>query len=194
APLSLAQGVAVLLGGDGMGRTQGGNNNAYCQDSELSWFDWSQRDDNLELLGFTRRLMDFRRAHPVLRRRKWFQGRPLRGETVGDIAWLDPCGDEMTDEQWQESYAKALGVFLNGDAIPQRDTHGAPVADDSLLILFNAWDQGVEFTIPPERFGARWELVMDTADPHVEEGSQSWKPGDTLIAGGRSVILLLRVD
>ena len=111
-----------------------------------------------------------------------------------DIAWLDPCGEEMTDEQWQESYAKALGVFLNGDAIPQRDSHGAPVADDSLLILFNAWDQGVEFTFPPARFGSRWELVMDTADPHVEEGSQSWKPGDMLIVGGRSVVLLVRVD
>src|SRR5438094_880248 len=92
--LFLSQGVPMLLHGDEMGRTQQGNNNAYCQDTELSWFDWSQRDENLSLLGFTRRLMDFRRAHPVLRRRKWFQGRPLRRETVGDIAWLDPCGDE----------------------------------------------------------------------------------------------------
>jgi glycogen operon protein len=177
-----------------MCRTQQGNNNAYCQDNELSWFDWSQRDENLSLLGFTRRLMAFRLAHPVLRRRRWFHGRPLRGENVADIAWLDPSGEEMSDEQWQESFAKSLAVFLNGHAIPERDGRGEPVEDDSLLILFNAWDQGVEFVVPPDRFGPRWEIVLDTTDPFIEEGSQSWKPGDTLIAGGRSVIVLRSVD
>jgi glycogen operon protein len=194
ATLFLSQGVPMLLGGDEMGRSQQGNNNAYCQDNELSWFDWALRDENLALLGFTRRLMDFRCAHPVVRRRKWFQGRPLRGEKVADIAWLVPSGDEMSDEQWQESHAKSLGVFLNGDAIPQKNQDGEPIVDDSLRILFNAWDQGVEFTMPPERFGTRWEVVFDTTDPTIEEGSQSWKPGDSLIATGRSVVLLRRVD
>ena len=193
ATLFLSQGVPMLVGGDEMGRTQGGNNNGYCQDNEISWFDWALRDENLALLGFARRLMDLRKEHPLLRRRKWFQGRPLRGENVADIAWLDPSGDEMTDEQWQDSYAKSLAVFLNGDAIPQTNAQGEPITDDSLLILFNAWDQGVDFTMPAERFAASWAVVIDTTDPAVQEGSQTLKAGEHVIVGGRSVIVLRKV-
>lgn len=193
ATLFLSLGVPMLVGGDEMGRSQGGNNNGYCQDNEISWFDWALRDENLALLGFARRLMDFRRDHPLLRRRKWFQGRPLRGENVADIAWLDPCGEEMTDEQWQDSFAKSLAVFLNGDAIPQTNAYGEPIKDDSLLMLFNAWAEGVEFTMPNERFGASWALVLDTTDPTAEEGAISLKAGDTYIAGGRSVTVLRRI-
>ena len=194
AGLFLSQGVPMLLGGDEMGRTQKGNNNSYCQDNELSWFDWSQRDENLALLGFTRRLMDLRQRHPVLRRRKWFQGRPLRGKGLDDIVWFDPSGDEMTDEQWQESFAKSLAVFLNGDAIPQRGPRGEPVKDDSLLILYNAWHEPIDFVLPPERFGIRWEVLVDTSRPSLEESSESHKAGDSLEALGRSTVLLRRVD
>jgi glycogen operon protein len=194
ATMFVSQGVPMLLGGDEMGRTQHGNNNVYGQDNELSWFDWSQRDENLALLGFTRRLMDLRQRHPVLRRRKWFQGRPLRGKDVADINWFDPSGDEMTDEQWQDGFAKSLAVFLNGEAVPQRGPHGEPIRDDSLLILFNAWHENLDFVMPPFQFAPRWELLVDTADPLVEEGSSSWKAGDTRPVAGRSVVLLRKVD
>ena len=100
----------------------------------------------------------------------------------------------MSDEQWQESFAKSLAVFLNGQAIPDRSSSGEPVVDDSLLILFNAWDEGVEFVMPPERFASRWEVVLDTNDPSIDEGSLSWKSGDVFIAGGRSVVVLRSVD
>jgi glycogen operon protein len=130
----------------------------------------------------------------VLRRRKWFQGRPLRGADVADINWFDPSGEQMTDEQWQESFAKSLAVFLNGDAIPQRGPKGEPIKDDSLLILFNAWHEPIDFVLPPAEFGARWDVMLDTADPSISEGAVSTKAGDKHPAQGRSVVLLKRVD
>jgi isoamylase len=192
ATLFLSQGVPMLLGGDEMGRTQGGNNNAYCQDNELSWFDWSQRDDNLELLGFTRRLMDFRRSHPVLRRRGWFQGRSIRGRELKDIAWFTPDGQEMTDEDWDAGYAKVLGVFLNGDEIPTRDPRGRRIVDDSLLLLFSAHHEPMGFTIPEGPYGDQWELAFDTAEPAAPEGSRTYKAGDDVPLEARSVVVLRR--
>jgi glycogen operon protein len=188
--LFLSQGVPMLLGGDEMGRTQHGNNNGYCQDNELSWYDWSLRDENLALLGFTRRLMDFRRAHPVLRRRRWFQGRPIHGSGVEDIAWLDCAGTEMTDEQWQQDFAKSLAVFLNGRGIPSPDRHGQPVVDESLLILLNAHWEPVEFTLPPDRYAARWRKEMTTAEAEWLDDGELFGPGDKLAVDGRSLVLL----
>jgi glycogen operon protein len=181
------------VGGDEMGRTQAGNNNAYCQDNELSWFDWSQRDENLALLGFTRRLMDFRIAHPVLRRRRWFQGRAIRGSEAKDIAWFNPDGAEMTDADWEAGYAKVLGVFLNGDEIPSRGPRGERIVDDSLLLLFSAHHDPIDFTVPTGPYGEQWELVLDTDDPGVREGSKTYKAGDGVPLEGRSVVVLRRL-
>ena len=178
----------MLLGGDEMGRTQLGNNNAYCQDNEISWFDWEHQDG--ELVAFTQRLIDLRRSHPVFRRRHFFQGQPLHGESVSDIAWFKADGSEMTDVDWREGFAKTLAVFLNGDAIPDLDARGQRVTDDSFLVLFNAHFEPVEFELPPESFGDRWVKVLDTADA-MAEGTQM-KVGDTLPVESRSLTLLRR--
>jgi isoamylase len=194
ATLFVSQGVPMLLGGDEMGRTQHGNNNAYCQDNPVSWYDWSQRDDHLATLGFTRRLVDIRLQHPVLRRRKWFQGRSVRGAPgpSKDIAWLSPDGSEMTDDDWDAGFAKVLGVFLNGDEIPERGPRGERVVDDSLLLLFSAHHEDIKFTIPGEWCAGDWELLFDTADPFDGEGSRHYVAGDAVPMVGRSVVALLR--
>ena len=148
----------MLLGGDELGRTQWGNNNAYCQDNELSWVDWSSVDK--PLLEFTRWVIAFRRAHPVFRRRRWFHGRPIRGSV--DIGWFKPDWQSMTDEDWDASHARSLGAFLNGKAIQTPDDRGRTITDDSFLLLFNAHTEGVDWTIPAE-YRNGWRLVLDTA-------------------------------
>ncbi len=164
ATLLLSQGVPMIAAGDEMGRTQGGNNNAYCQDNETSWIDWSLDDERRGLLAFVERLIRFRAAHPVLRRRAFFQGRKLRGASVSDIHWFDPAGQEMTDADWTAPHARALGVLLVGDQITEMDERGEPIRDDSLFIMANADTQPVTFTLPPRAPGGRWERDFDTAD------------------------------
>ncbi|MGH7763341.1 MAG: glycogen debranching protein GlgX, partial [Candidatus Dormibacteraceae bacterium] len=163
ATLFLSQGVPMLLAGDEMGRTQRGNNNAYCQDNEISWVDWAAVDE--PLLSYARRLIAFRREHPVFRRRRWFQGRPIRG-TV-DIGWFKPDGEAMTDQDWDVGHARSLGAFLNGKAIQSQDEQGRQVTDDSFVLLFNAHFEAVEWIIPPE-FGKSWNLVLDTSRLQAE--------------------------
>ena len=158
ATLLLSQGVTMLLSGDEAGRTQHGNNNGYCQDNEISWTDWAAVDEGL--LEFTRRMIALRREHPVLRRRRWFQGRDIRG-TV-DLGWFKPDGTEMTGQDWESGVA-AVGVYLNGDAITDRDRRGQRVSDDSFLLLFNGHDEPAEWTLP-EPWGGPWELMLDTSD------------------------------
>jgi glycogen operon protein len=188
--LFLSQGVPMLLGGDEMGRTQGGNNNAYCQDNEISWYDWSLRDENLSLLGFTRQLMDFRRAHPVLCRRRWFQGRRIYGTGVEDIVWFDCAGTRMDDHQWQQDFARSLGVFLNGRGINSPDAEGHHIVDDSVLMLFNAHWEPVEFTIPDKRFAPRWRKEMATSQAEWRDEGELFEAGATLVVEARSLVLL----
>ena len=183
----LSQGIPMLLGGDEIGRTQQGNNNAYCQDNEISWFDWEHVDE--ELLEFTRRLVRLQADHPVFRRRGWFKGRPVRGAGVGDIAWFRPDGAEMSDEDWQQPHAKSFGVFLNGEALRERDDEGRPIRDDSFLLLFNAHHEPLPFTMPAEKFGERWKVEIDTAGNHE---SSSVAAEATLEVAGRSVVVLSR--
>jgi isoamylase len=163
-----AQGMPMLLGGDELGRTQKGNNNAYCQDNELSWVDWSEIDK--PLLAFTQWIIAFRRAHPVFRRRRFFQGRPIRGTL--DIGWFKPDGQSMTDDDWDVGYARSLGVFLNGRAIQGHDEQGRPITDDSFILLFNAHTEGVRWTIPSE-YAAGWRLVLDTRRRQPEHEPRS---------------------
>lgn len=191
--LLLSQGVPMLLGGDEIGRSQGGNNNGYAQDNEVSWFDWDQVDE--QLLRFTRSLITLRHEHPVFRRRNWFQGRPIRGEEVDDIGWLRPDGREMTDEDWEAATAGALQVFLNGDAILGRDDRGRPVADDSFVLLCNPDPDTVTFTLPPAAWGGPWGVVLDTDEPVLRSS-----PTDEVVdAGGtrevrdRAMVLLVQL-
>jgi isoamylase len=187
--LILAQGIPMLVGGDEMGRTQAGNNNAYCQDNEISWFDWESVDRGL--LAFTQRLLCVRRDHPVFRRSRWFRGRSPRGADVGDIAWFRPDGESMSDEDWHSGFAKSFGVFLNGDGLRDLDENGNRLTDDSFLLLFNAHHEPLQFTIPPASFGDRWNVVIDTA---TEDGSSeaSVAAGEQRDVIGRGVLVLSR--
>ncbi|MGI8493102.1 MAG: glycogen debranching protein GlgX [Acidimicrobiales bacterium] len=185
ATLFLSQGVPMLLGGDELGRTQKGNNNAYCQNSDISWYDWDNVDQDLR--DWTTALVRFRKDHPVFRRRRFFQGRPLRGSPqsgrLPDIAWFRPDGAEMTDADWEVGYAKSLAVFLNGSAIPDPDVHGRPVTDDSFYLLFNGWEESLDFVLPDQRWGAKWSVALDTASPLPLAGpGPEHPPGGTVSA------------
>ena len=163
-----SQGVPMLLGGDELGRTQRGNNNAYCQDTEISWFDWSAVDQ--ELLAFTRRLVGLRREHPVFRRRRWFQGRAIHGSDVSDIGWLKPDGTSMTHHDWTAGLADAIGIFLNGQAMPSVDRRGQPIVGESFLLLLNPTERAIDWVLPGPPIGARWEVELGS-DPSMAEGT-----------------------
>ncbi len=192
ATLLLSQGVPMLLAGDEIGRTQQGNNNAYCQDNALSWIDWNIADANARLFEFVRRLIRLRREHPVFRRRHFFQGRALSGSAAKDIAWLKPDGTEMTALEWDHDFARCLGMYLAGEALDELDARGRPVKDESFLVLFNAHHDAIAFTLPG--FGAgRWLVLIDTArdDGLVVDGML--EPHGTHPLEGRSLALLQQV-
>jgi isoamylase len=195
ATLLLSQGVPMLLGGDELGRSQGGNNNGYCQDNEISWYHWAGADQGL--LEFTKWMLAFRRDHAVFRRRRWFQGRRIRGKGLVDIAWFRSDGEEMSDDDWHGS-AATLGMFLNGDAIAAPDARGEQVVDDSFIALLNAHFEDVDFTLPPA-WGKRWETEVDTADPLPPEplgggAAPEYKSGQKVGVTSRSLVLLRRTD
>jgi isoamylase len=186
--LFLSQGVPMLLAGDEIGRTQRGNNNAYCQDSDVSWVDWSLAATEQDMLRFTHKLAALRRDHPVFRRRRFFRGHPQTPEATGDIVWLTPAGDEMTQSDWEAGYAKSLGVYLNGKAISEPDPRGEPVFDDRFLLLFNAHTEPITFTLPPAELAPDWEVVIDTCDPAIV--GTTWQPGHDLKVASRAITVL----
>jgi len=188
--LVLSQGVPMLLGGDAVGRTQQGNNNAYCQDNEISWFDWVKVDQSL--LDFTSRLVAFRKEHPTLRRRQFFQGATLHNSETADLCWFDPSGSEMSNEQWDQAYAHALTIFLSGHAI-EHNARGELVTDDDLLWMVNASPDDIEFVVPQERWGAEWTLALDSASGEVSPIEQTTLPaGATVKLIGRSTMVWTR--
>jgi isoamylase len=194
ATLLLSQGVPMITAGDEIGRTQNGNNNAYCQDNETSWIDWSLDGDRERLLAFTRRMIALRRAHPTFRRRDFFQGRPIYGGDIKDIVWLRPDGNEMTQHEWESEHARALAVYLAGAGLAEVDSRGRPLADDDFVLLFNASAEPVEFRIP-ERLGAgRWLVVLDTAhaDGLCEDGAVEAGGAYALAARAVAVLTLLQ--
>jgi len=196
ATLLLSQGVPMLMGGDEMGRSQQGNNNAYCQDNEVSWVDWGLAEENGDLLEFTRAVIGFRLRHPVLHRRRWFQGQPVLGGSLKDLAWFTPKGTEMTPADWGAGWARAIGLFLNGQAIPDRGTKGEVVTDDSFLLLLNAYWEPMGFTLPPPEVGGRWQPVVDTTEgtyPDHGGGPATLDAGASLDVGPRSLVLLRRL-
>jgi glycogen operon protein len=191
ATLLLSQGVPMLVAGDEIGRTQQGNNNAYCQDSPLSWVDWTRDQARDQLLAFATRMIAIRRAHPVFRRRHFFRGAPLPGADGKDIAWLKPDGTEMTEQEWEHDFARCLGVVLGGDALAEIDERGRPVVDTSFLVLFNAHHDRIPFTLPATPAG-EWLVLVDTArdDGLVADGTLA--PQAVYELEGRSLALLER--
>jgi len=187
ASLLLSVGVPMISGGDEMGRTQHGNNNAYCQDSELSWTHWNLTQEQRDFLVFTRRLVHFRRSQPTLTRRKYFQGRSIRGAEVKDIYWLDPSGREMTDDAWNAPFVRSLGVLMVGNAIGDIDERGQLVSGDTLLILLNAHFESVPFVLPAAEEGHEWGRIFDTIDQYPMEARFSG--GTKYALQGRTVVL-----
>jgi glycogen operon protein len=197
ATLLLSQGVPMLLHGDEIGRTQQGNNNAYCQDNELSWVDWSLAGENKGLVEFTAAVAGLRKQHPVFRRRRFFAGKPIRkGDELRDIAWFTPSGEEMNEQNWDDGFGRAIVVFLNGEGIPDLDQRGMPVVDDSFLMAFNAHDEDIVMTMPVADYGRKWTVVVDTATGKVaaEPGEETVAAGGKLNVVARSLAVLQRVE
>jgi len=187
ATLFLSQGVPMLVAGDEMGRTQRGNNNAYCQDNEISWIDWKAADAGL--LEFSKKLLNLRKSHPVFCRRRWFQGQPIKGSGVTDIAWFLPDGIEMQDHNWDEDFAKSLAVFLNGRGIKSRDNKGRKIIDDNFYIIFNAHYAGLDYKLPPAKYGIEWHEIINTSDSSLQE-LKRYFPLENIHVAGRSVVVL----
>ncbi|MFI1050613.1 glycogen debranching protein GlgX, partial [Streptomyces griseoruber] len=194
ATLLLSQGIPMIGHGDELGRTQRGNNNAYCQDNKVSWVDWRLTAKQRRLTDFCRRLIALRAAHPVLRRRRFFLGETVThaGQPLPDLVWLQPDAREMRDRDWLRSDVHCVGVFLNGDAIAEPDPRGRPVVDDSFLLLFNSYWEPVPFRLPGASYGERWTVCADTAEPDEPRDETEHKAGGELTLEPRSLIVLSR--
>lgn len=188
ATLFLSQGVPMLVAGDEISRTQGGNNNAYCQDNEISWLDWENADK--ELLEFTRKLISIRMKHSVFSRKNWFKGVPVKEGDIEDIAWFLPDGSHKNEEHWNDEFAKSIAIFLNGKGIHSVDSQGNKVIDDSFYIIFNAHEETIDYKLPDENYSTSWNLIIDTSKTSIEEAGQELKSGETVSVEGRSVVVL----
>ncbi len=199
ATLLFSQGVPMICGGDEIGRTQRGNNNAYCQDNEISWYDWNLDERKKVLLEFTQRLIGLRREHPNLRRRKFFQDRSIRGagvhgpgakrRDIKDITWLRPDGEEMNDDDWKSNWVRCFGVQMSGETLEDVNERGEPIEDDTLLILLNPHYEPIKFYLP-KHAGRRWEVLIYTKEPDTKEGDVFFQGGDPFGLEARSVGLL----
>jgi len=194
--LFLSQGVPMLLAGDEMGRTQQGNNNAYCQDNEVSWLDWSQAAAERDLLQFTETLAGLRRNHPVFRRRRFFRGRRAPDDETSDISWLTPAGQEMTQDDWGAGFAQSLAALLNGEAISEPDPRGGRIVDAKFLLLFNVDSDPLTFTLPEASLAPGWEVVVDTstAEASDEEDGAILMPKSEIEVGARAAVVLRSAD
>ncbi|SOD73274.1 isoamylase [Jatrophihabitans sp. GAS493] len=193
ATLLLSQGVPMICHGDELGRTQGGNNNGFCQDDEITWVNWEKVDE--DLISFTSQVAALRAKHPVFRRHRFFDGKPIRrrgSEGIPDISWFTPDGVEMTDEHWDSGFGKSVGVYLNGLGISGRNSRGERIVDDSFVLCFNAHFDDIDFVLPPSEYGLSWEVVVDTDETHLDEQSPVAAGGTTTV-GGRSVVVLKSV-
>lgn len=182
----LSQGVPMLVAGDEFGRTQQGNNNAYCQDNEISWVNWADADK--ELLAFTSKLIHLRKKHPVFRRRRWFQGQPVNAKGLEDIAWFLPQGMEMEEENWNHDFARSLGVFLNGKGIHSVGPQGEHITDDSFYVIFNAHHEPLEYKLPEKLQSKGWTKILDTSNDDID--NEGLNEDKTMLVQGRSVVLL----
>jgi isoamylase len=181
--LLLSFGVPLLLGGDEMGRTQDGNNNAYCQDNEISWVDWAAADSSLR--SFVKDLVAFRRSHPVFRRHRY-----LTGVEAGELGWYTPEGAPMTQPGWDDASALAIGVYLDGSDAPDNGPDGQPLLDDDFLVLVNGWWEGIDFTLPDCRAGLEWHAAIGTFDPAAASAATVRRAGESVRVEPRSVLVL----
>jgi glycogen operon protein len=181
----------MLLGGDELGRTQHGNNNAWCQDSEISWYDWSENPQADQLRAFTRRLIRLRHEHPVFRRESFLRGEEVKGSGLPDVWWFRPDGRKMTRRDWQDG-ERVLGMFLNGQEITTLGPRGEDIEDDSFVVLVNAHDEDRAFMLPRRRFGAQWSLELSTADPEAQPDSVSYGARTEIEVISRSIVILKR--
>jgi isoamylase len=188
ATLILSQGVPMISGGDECGRTQHGNNNAFCQDNEISWYDWRPDEHKQLLFEFTSRLIHLRRKHNNFRRRKFFQGAAIHNSQLRDIAWYDANGEELDEGAWTAPWGRSLGLMLNGRTLNTKDPRGNAVMDDSFLMLLNAYHEGVDYKLPPPPGGGHWQAIMNTDDLHEE--FQRRQVNGSIIVAGRSTVLL----
>jgi glycogen operon protein len=194
ATLLFSQGVPMLLAGDEMGRTQLGNNNAYCQDNETSWVNWSLSDEDKNLMEFVARLIHLRRAHPVFHRRNFFQGRPIRGSEIKDIHWIKADGSEKSDHEWTHDFARSLGVYLSGEALDEVDARGRAIHDNNFILLFNAHHERLDFKLPILFASCVWQVALDT---HYHAGLHTdgnYRGGDSYPLEGRTLALLRQHD
>jgi glycogen operon protein len=189
ATLLLSQGVPMMCGGDEIGRTQGGNNNAYCQDNSISWVDWNVTKTQTELLDFVKQLIVIKKEHSVFHRRRFFQGKQIKDSEVKDIAWFASNGKEMTDEDWGKGLL-TLGIRLAGDAIEEMDELGNPIIDDSFLLLLNAYHEAVHFTLPAHKKGVAWQWVFDTAKTDGKDVRKTWRGGKVYELEARAMALM----
>jgi isoamylase len=191
ATLLLSQGVPMMLAGDEMGHTQNGNNNAYCQDNELSWLNWNLSPQDREFLAFVQRMINLRKRHPVFRRRHFFQGRPIKGADVKDVLWLSPPGNEMTEEEWRDSSVHSLGMFLSGQGLDETDERGRKVSDTDFLVLLNPHYEDVAFTLPAFRPTSRWMAWMDTSRENGLRPADTYDSAATYPLQARSMVVLM---
>jgi glycogen operon protein len=193
ATLLLSQGVPMIGHGDELGRTQRGNNNAYCQDNSLTWVDWDGADEGM--LEFTRRCIEFRRAHRVFHRRRFYTGRPVRGEAgapIPDLQWFTFDGRPMSDDDWETDFGRSVALFLNGDGIDERGSRGERYTDDSFLVFFNASEIGLDFVLPDQQYGGKWQIMIDTADPVPADDPDVLQAGARVPVRDRSLMVLGR--
>jgi glycogen operon protein len=192
ATLFFSQGVPMLVAGDELGRSQGGNNNAYCQDNEISWVHWLLDGDAQALQSFTQRALALRNKHPLFRRRTFFRGRAVHDSASKDIVWLNPDGREMTDEEWTAGFARCLGAQLSGHGLTERDERGKPVEDDDLLLLVNAHDDAIPFKLPSGGKTGQWLVRLDTDTSDGTVPREAFEPDTEYPLQGRSLVLLCR--
>jgi glycogen operon protein len=189
--LLLSQGVPMLYAGDAIGHTQLGNNNAYCQDNPIGWLNWNLQPPDRDLLAFVQRMISLRKRHPVFRRRRFFQGRPIKGESVKDVLWLNPSGHEMSEEEWRDPSLHCVGMFLSGEGLNETDERGRKVRDENFLVLLNAHHEDVGFTLPAFRAGARWTAWMDTSREGGLRSGETYDAAKPYPLQARSMVVLL---
>jgi glycogen operon protein len=191
AMLLLSQGVPMLYAGDAIGHTQLGNNNAYCQDNAISWLNWNLQPQDRDLLAFVQRMVSLRKRHPVFHRRRFFQGRPIKGANVKDVLWLDPSGNEIGEDEWRDPSLHCLGMFLSGEGLDETDERGRKLRDENFLVLLNAHHEDVGFTLPAFRAGSRWTAWMDTSREGGLRSLETYDAGTPYPLQARSMVVLL---
>jgi glycogen operon protein len=191
ATLLLSQGVPMLYGGDAIGHTQMGNNNAYCQDNPISWLNWNLQPQDRDLLAFVQRMINLRKRHPVFRRRRFFQGRPIKGANIKDVLWLNPIGNEISEDEWHDGSLHCLGMFLSGQGLDETDERGRKLGDENFLVLLNAYHEDVQFTLPSFRPGTRWTAWMDTSREAGLRSVDTYDSGAPYPLQSRSLVVLL---